>query len=137
MRQETIDLLSAPRAVQVQTFPASSGGILKISNAALLGVAERPDFVALHSAGFDLSDRLIVELSAGFPRIHQQLGYRVDGHASDPAGGAHGTALQQHVDDQATLFVRQLIYAPIHTEHIALYQALFSVSSPSSLSNSK
>lgn len=55
-----------------------------------LGVAERPDFIALDALRRDVADQLIVKLDASLASVREQLRDGVDRHVADPADRPHG-----------------------------------------------
>ncbi len=74
-------------------------GALGEPNVLVLGVAERPNFVAPNGLGGDIADVRIMERRASQPSINQQLGNGIDRNAGHSGNRPHRTALAQHAQD--------------------------------------
>lgn len=77
----------------------------------VLGVAERPNFIALDTLGGDVADHLVVEVCASHPRVHHQLGHGIDRDAADPRDRAERRPFDQHRKDLDTLGYRKFVHA--------------------------
>ena len=78
----------------------------------LLAVDERPNFVALHSFGTNVADRLIMECDSSLARACQQLRDSVDQHIRNAGDRPHGRTFYQHGEDQGAFGVGELVHAP-------------------------
>lgn len=75
-----------------------------------LGVAERPNLIALDALGRDAPHVGLVVGRARFPGVFQQLRHGVDRHVHHAADRPHGGALAEHAQDLDALRERQ----PVH-----------------------
>src|ERR1700687_214665 len=81
-----------------------------MAKVASLHVGKTPDFVALNPLGRDVADLLMVEARCGRPRIHKELGYRIDGNVAHARDRAHGRTLAEHCDNLDSLRYGQLVH---------------------------
>ena len=73
---------------------------------------EAPNFVALHPLASHVADRAIVEFSACYARINEQLDDRVEADIGNSADRPHRRAFAQHREDLDALRKGQLVHAP-------------------------
>ena len=81
-----------------------------------LGVAERPNLVALETLARQVPQGHILVVGAGRAQVHQQLGDRVLGGTGHPHGGADRHAFGEAPDDAGALFGAEPVR---HTDHYA------------------
>jgi hypothetical protein len=86
-----------------------------VGDVLLLGVAERPDLVALDDLARQIAQGVVLVVRARFPEIDQQLDDRVFRRAGHAHRAADRHALDQAADDLRPLLSRQ----PVHTDHYA------------------
>lgn len=79
----------------------------------LLGVGERPDFVAPDALRLHATDLFVVERDAGPASVDQELGDGIDRNVAYPRDRPHRRSLAQHGEDAYAGFVGQ----PVHTPH--------------------
>ena len=86
-------------------------GSLRGRDILLLGVAERPDFVALDAAYRNVVNRLVVKDEACFTSLLNQLCDSVERHVDNAAERSHRRTLPQHSENLDALVERQLVHA--------------------------
>ena len=99
-------------AVHVQMSPAASGAAFGELDVLLLGVGERPDFIALDGLRRDVTDLFIVEGGTDLAGINQQLCDGIDRNPAHAGDRTHRRPLDQHGEDLDALFQWELVHAP-------------------------
>jgi hypothetical protein len=90
---------------------SASGSRLGGLHVALFGVAEAPDFIALHPLRFNAQDLFVMQGEAGFPSVIQELGHGIDAHAHDAGDRPHRRSLAEHVEDLGAGLGGQFVHA--------------------------
>lgn len=98
-------------AVGVQSCPCPSvsstfRGGLGSRDVLLLRIGECPNFITLDALGSHTTYHFVVEYFAGFARIHQELGNRVERDACDAADRPKAATLTKEGDDLYALHSR-------------------------------
>lgn len=76
----------------------------------LVGLAEAPNFIALHALCLDVADRRILVLGASISGVDQKLCNGVDRDASNPSDRAHAHAFDKQLQDLCALLNRQDVH---------------------------
>lgn len=103
-------------AIPIQRRPgphvsSTRGSRLGYRNVLRLGIAERPNLVALNMLRTDSANVLVMELGAGVARINKGLGDGIDRNINDPTDRSHRRTLAKHLKDLDPLFEGQLVHA--------------------------
>ena len=106
IRHDGTSLVSAQIAVEVHTSPAFLRGPLRTPDALLLRVDERPDFVHLDATARQIAQHPILLRSAGFRRVHEQLGDGVLRHVRDTRRGPHAHAFHEALKSKRNPAIR-------------------------------
>jgi hypothetical protein len=77
----------------------------------LLAIIERPNFVALDTAGLHVTDHFVVHFGADRAGVDQALGDGVEAHVGHTRSGPHAHAFAQKVEDLDSLRNGQLVHA--------------------------
>jgi hypothetical protein len=88
-----------------------------------LGVAKRPDFIALDARGFDVADGFVVQGQARLASVNQQLGHRIDRHIAHARDRPHGRPFAKKGEDLGAFGRGQLVHAHIDMNLFAYRQA--------------
>ena len=109
---ETISLVSASIAVQVQVSPAPSGAALARCDVLLLRVGEAPDFVDLDAARFSVAN-LVVVGGARLAGIDRAAWRRCSCSPGQPGDGADALPSQSRWRMRARSSVVSLFMTPL------------------------
>ena len=93
------------------------GSSLRGRNVLLLGMAKRPNLIALHTLRVNVSHRLVVELGARLAGLAQQRAYCVVGDARHAGRSAHGHSFTQKREDVGSFGADELVHGVVHTTH--------------------